>query len=314
MAATAVGIDVSKDKLDAHVLPGGERFSVSRDAGGIEDLIKHIRPLEPSIIAVEATGGFERVVAAGIAAAGLALVVVNPAQVRAFAHSLGQRAKTDPIDAAVIARFVEATRPEIRPLPDEETQLLSDLVTRRAQIIQMIVAERQREKRAINRHVRKSLARLIKALEKEINSVDDEIDGALRNSPLWREKEDLLASIPGVGDITIRTVLADLPELGMLDRRKIASLVGYAPFTRQSGQWRGKSFIAGGRSHVRSVIYMAAMTAKRCNPVLKAFYERLLAGGKPKKVALVAVARRLLTIMNAVLRDKTPWRAEPLLA
>jgi transposase len=212
----------------------------------------------------------------------------------------------------MIARFVEATKPAIRPLPDEETRLLCDLVTRRAQIIQMIGAERQREKRAINRHVRKSLARLIKALEKEINSVDDEIDGALRSSPLWREKEDLLASIPGVGDVTIRTVLADLPELGTLDRRKIASLVGYAPFTRQSGKWRGKSFIAGGRRYVRSVIFMAAMTARRCNPVLKAFYERLTAAGKPKMVAMIAVARRLLTIMNAILRDKTPWKLEPL--
>lgn len=308
MAATAVGIDVSKDKLDVHALPMGESFSVSRDAKGIEELVRRLARLEPAIIGVEATGGFERVVTAGLAAAGLPVVVVNPAQVRAFARSLGQRAKTDPIDAAVIARFVEATKPAIRPLPDEQTRLLSDLVARRSQIIQMIVAERQREKRAINRDVRKSLARLIKALEKEINSVDGQIDDALRNSALWRTQEDLLDSVPGVGSVTIRTLLAEVPELGTLDRRQIASLIGLAPFTRQSGQWRGKSFIAGGRANVRSVLFMAAMTARRCNPVLKTFYERLLAAGKPKMVAMIAVARKLLTILNAIIRDKKPWR------
>jgi len=310
MAATAVGIDVSKDKLDVHVLPMREGFSVSRDAKGIEELIRRLATLEPAIIGVEATGGFERVVTAGLAAAGLPVVVVNPAQVRAFARSLGQRAKTDPIDAAVIARFVDATKPAIRPLPDEQTQLLSDLVARRSQIIQMIVAERQREKRAINRHVRKSLARLIKVLEKEINAVDEQIDDTLRSSPIWREQEDLLASVPGVGSITTRTLLAEVPELGTLDRRQIASLVGLAPFTRQSGQWRGKSFIAGGRANVRSVIFMAAMTARRCNPVLKTFYERLLAAGKPKMVAMIAVARKLLTILNAIVRDKKPWQPQ----
>jgi transposase len=310
MAATAVGIDVSKDKLDVHVLPQGESFSVSRDAKGIEELINRLAPLEPAVIGIEATGGFERVAAAGLASAGLPLVVINPAQVRAFARSLGQRAKTDPIDAAVIARFVEAIKPPIRPLPDEETQLLSDLVTRRSQIIQMIVAERQREKRAINRHVRKSLARLIKALEKEINSIDEEIDGTLRGSPIWREKEDLLVSVPGVGSITTRTLLAELPELGTLDRRQIASLVGLAPFTRQSGRWRGKSSIAGGRSCVRSVLFMAAMTARRHNPVLRCFFERLVAAGKPKMVALIAVTRKLLTILNAIVRDQKPWQPE----
>jgi transposase len=310
MAATAVGIDVSKDKLDVHVLPQSEAFSVSRDAKGIEELIRRLASIEPAIIGVEATGGFERVVTAGLAAAGLPVVVVNPAQVRAFARSLGQRAKTDPIDAAVIARFVDATKPAIRSLPDEQTQLLSDLVARRSQIIQMIVAERQREKRAINRHVRKSLARLIKVLEKEINAVDEQIDDTLRGSPIWREQEDLLASVPGVGTVTTRTLLAEVPELGRLDRRQIASLVGLAPFTRQSGQWRGKSFIAGGRANVRSVLFMAAMTARRCNPVLKTFYERLVAAGKPKMVAMIALARKLLTILNAIVRDKKPWQPE----
>lgn len=308
MAATAVGIDVSKDKLDVHVVPQGESFWVRRDAKGIEDLAGRLKVLEPSVIALEATGGFELVVAAGLAAEALPVVVINPAQIRAFARSLGQRAKSDPIDALVIARFAEATKPAVRPLPDEDTRFLSDSVTRRAQIIQMIVAEKQREKRVINRHLRKSIARLIKALEKEISAVDAEIDGMMRASPAWLENEQLLTSVPGVAKITSRTVLAELPELGALDRRRIASLVGYAPFTRQSGQWRGKSFIAGGRSHVRSVLFMAAMTATRCNPVLKAFYERLIAKGKPKMVALVAVARKLLTILNAILRDKKPWQ------
>jgi transposase len=310
MAATAVGIDVSKDKLDVHVLPQGESFWVARNAKGIEELVGRLKGFEPAVIGVEATGGFESVVAAGLAAEALPVVVVNPAQVRAFARSLGQRAKTDPIDACVTARFVEATKPQIRPLPDEETRLLSDLVTRRAQIIQMIVAEKQREKRATNRHLRKSIARLVKALEKEINAVDEEIDGMMRGSPRWLENEELLTSVPGVAKITSRTVLAELPELGTLDRRRIASLVGYAPFTRQSGQWRGKSFIAGGRSHVRSVLFMAAMTARRWNPVLKNFYERLVAKGKPKMVALVAVARKLLTILNAIMRDQKPWQPE----
>ena len=310
MAATAVGIDVSNKKLDVHVLPQGECFSVSRDAKGIEELIRRVAPLDPAVIAVEATGGFEKIVAAGVAAAMLPLVVVNPAQVRAFANALGRRAKSDPIDAEVIARFVEATKPEVRPLPDEETQLLSDLVTRRSQIIQMLVAEKQREQRATNRHVRKSLGRLIRALEKEINSVDEEIDGMLRNSPVWREKEDLLASVPGVGPITTRMLLAEVPELGTLDRRQIASLIGLAPFTRQSGEWRGRSFIGGGRSSVRSVLFMAAMAAKRCNPALRRFYERLVAAGKPKMVALIAVARKLLTILNAIVRDKKPWQPE----
>lgn len=308
MAATAVGIDVSKDKIDVHVLPEGECFSISRDARGIEELISRLTPFEPAVIGIEATGGFERIVTGGLAAARLPVVVLNPARVRAFARSLGEHAKTDPIDAFVIARFVEAIKPPIRPLPDEETQLLSDLVTRRSQIIQMIVAEKQREKRAVNRHVRKSLARLIRALEKEINSIDEQIDSTLRNSPVWCEKGDLLSSVPGVGGITTRTLLAQVPELGKLDRRQIASLAGLAPFTRRSGQWRGKSSITGGRTAVRSVLFMAAMTARRHNPVLKLFFERLVAAGKPKMVALIAVARKLLTILNAILRDNKPWQ------
>ena len=235
------------------------------------------------------------------------MVVVNPAQVRAFAQALGKRAKTDPIDAALIAHFVAATNPEVRPLPDAETQALADLVTRRRQIIQMIVAERQREKRAAARSKR-SIARLLKALEKELASLDQDIDEAVRGSPIWREKEELLSSVPGIGPTISRAMIAELPELGTLDRRQIAALVGLAPWTRQSGQWRGQSFIGGGRATVRTVLFLGAMAAIRCNPRLRAFHQRLIAAGKPKMVALIAVARKLLTILNAILRDNRPWQ------
>ena len=302
-----VGIDVSKDRLDGHILPNGEAFAVARDGEGLENLCRRFQGLALSLIAVEATGGFETVVVAALAAAGLPVVVVNPAQVRAYARAIGARAKTDPIDALVIARFVEATKPEIRPFPDEDTRQLADLVARRRQIIAMIVAEKQREKRA-SVAMQRSIGRLVKALEKELASVNQDIDGAVRGSPAWREKEDLLASVPGVGDVTARTLLAELPELGSLTRREVASLAGLAPYTRQSGQWRGKSFIEGGRASIRSALYMAAVSASRCNAALQPFYQRLIAAGKPKKLALIAVARKLLTILNAMLRDKKPWQ------
>ena len=307
MDATVVGIDVSKDRLDVHVEPSGEAFAVARDAAGLEALVERLKPLSVMTVAVEATGGFETVVAASLCAAGLPVVVVNPAQVRAFAQAVGKRAKTDPIDAAVIARFVAATKPEVRPLPDAETQALADLVTRRRQIIQMIVAERQREKRAARR-TQKSILRLLKALQKELTEIEADIDDSVRGSPVWREKEDLLTSVPGIGSTIARTLLADLPELGSLDRRQIAALVGLAPFTRQSGQWRGRSFIGAGRATVRSAVFMGAMAATRWNATLRAFHDRLVAAGKPKLVAIIAVARKLITILNAILRDRRPWQ------
>jgi len=265
--------------------------------------------LAPQLVAVEATGGFETVAAAALAAAGLPLIVVNPAQVRHFAQAIGKRAKTDPIDAAMIARFIEATRPAPRPLADEATQLLADLVARRRQIIAMIVAEKNRERRTAVRRIKKSIARLIAALEKELASVDTDIDTAVRGSPAWREKEDLIASVPGVGAIIARTLIAELPELGTLDGKKIAGLVGLAPYTRQSGQWRGKSMIGGGRKAVRSALFIAALVASRHNPVLKQFRDRLVAAGKPKMVAIIAVARKLLTILNAIVRNQKPWQS-----
>lgn len=307
MDAAIVGVDVSKDRLDVHVLPQGEGFAVARDAGGLDQLIERLRQGPVDLVAVEATGGFETVVAATLAAAQLPVVVVNPAQVRAYAKALGKRAKTDPIDAAVIAGFAAATNPPVRPLPDEATEMLADLVARRRQIVQMIGAENQRLKRATKR-TSKSINRLLKALEKELSDVDVDIDDSVRGSPAWRDKEDLLASVPGVGTTTARVLIAELPELGSLDRRQIAALVGVAPWTRQSGQWRGHSFIGGGRATVRAALYPCAMTAARFNPELKVFYRRLRDAGKPPKVALIAVARKLITILNAILRDRKPWQ------
>jgi transposase len=308
MDAIFVGIDVSKDRLDVHVHPSDEAFSVERNGAGLDALSQRLLPLSVSLIAVEATGGFETVVAAALAGAGLPLVVVNPAQVRSFANALGKRAKTDRVDAAVIARFIQATKPQVRPLPDEATRMLADLVARRRQIIQMIGGEQQRLARVTLTRLKKSITRLLKALEKELTSLDQDIDEEVRSCPIWREKEDLLKSVPGVGDAIARTLLAALPELGNLDRRQVASLVGLAPFTRQSGQWRGKSFIGGGRTAVRSALFMGAMVAARFNPHLKVFHQRLIAAGKPKMVALIAVARKLLTVLNAILRDKKPWQ------
>jgi transposase len=308
MENITVGIDVSKDRLDVCVRPGGQAFAVARDGKGLEELVERLGAFSPTLVALEATGGFETVVAAALAGAKLPVVVVNPAQIRAFAKALGQRAKTDPIDATVIARFAEATKPEPRPLPDEATRLLADLVARRRQIIEMIGAERSREMRVIIPRLKKSIVRLVKALEKELSSLDGDIDDMVRGSPAWRDKEDLLASVPGVGPVIARTLIAELPELGQLSRRRIAALVGLAPFTRQSGQWRGRSFIAGGRTAVRTVLFMGAMVSKKHNPVLRAFFDRLVRAGKPKMLALIAVARKLLTILNAVLRDNRPWQ------
>jgi len=307
MDATYVGIDVSKDRLDVYVRPNGAAFVVTRDDKGLAELMERLRVLTPQLIAVEATGGYETVVAAAIGGAGLSLAVVNPAQVRHYAQALGKRAKTDPIDAEVIARFAEATRPEPRALPDEATQALAELVTRRRQIIGMMVAERQRATR-LPRRLRKSCERVVRMLEKELAALDIDIDTTVKGSPAWRATEDLLASVPGVGSITARVLIAELPELGRLDRRAVASLVGVAPFTRQSGQWRGKSFIAGGRRSVRAALFLATMAAVRHNATIRAFRQRLLAAGKPKMVAMIACMRKLLIILNAIAREQKPWQ------
>lgn len=310
MDAIVVGIDVSKERLDVVLRPGGTHFSVARTGPGIEALVARLKQEAPRLVAIEATGGFERVVVAGLAGAGLPVVVVNPAQVRAFAQALGQRAKSDPIDADVVAHFAQATQPEPRALPDAATRLLADLVARRRQIVEMMAAESQRERRQSDGRLKRSILRLRQALERELAEIDGEIDEHVKGSPVWRANEDLLASVPGIGKTIARTLLAELPELGSLDRRQIAALAGLAPWTRQSGQWRGKSFISGGRASVRTALFMGAMVAARCNPALKTFRDRLVAAGKPKLLALVATARKLLTILNAIIRDKQPWRKQ----
>ena len=310
MDAVIVGIDVAKDKLDVCARPSGERFVVARDDAGLAELTARLRALKATIVGLEATGGYETVVVASLSAAGLPVVIVNPAQVRAFANALGQRAKTDGIDADVIAHFIEATKPAVRPLPDEATRQLGDLVGRRSQIMAMMMAERQRKNRNADKRLLASIERVLKTLQKELSDIERQIQQSVRATPLWREKDNLLESVPGVGPTIAGRLIAEMPELGKLDRRQIAALAGLAPWTRQSGKWKGKSFIGGGRAGVRSALFMGAMVAIKHNPVLKVFYDRLIAAGKCKMAALIAVARKLLTILNAILRDGKPWNPE----
>lgn len=308
-----VGIDVSKNRLDIAVVPSGKAFFVDNSHAGIDELVERLKSEHSAegtcVVALEATGGFEMLATAELSSAGFAVIVINPAQVRAYANAIGRRAKTDPIDAEVIAAFVAATRPEIRPLRDAETQALSALVARRRQIVQMIVAEDNRLRMVVEAQTQKSIRRLLSALRRELDSLDADLDDHIRKSPIWRVREALLVSVPGVGPATARTLLAEMPELGSLDRRQIASLAGLAPWTRQSGQWKGKSLIGGGRGKVRAVLFMAALVASRHNPTLKAFRDRLVAAGKPRIVAIVATMRKLLTILNAIIRDNKPWQS-----
>ena len=303
-----VGIDVAKDRLDVHVRPSGEAFSVARDGKGLDELVARLRKMDVALIVLEATGGFETMVAGALCAAGLPLAVVNPRQIRAFARAVGRLAKTDTLDAAVNAHFAEAVRPDPRPVPDEQTRSLGELITRRRQIVEMMTAERNRRERLTNRRMIKSVDRLLKALQRELSDLEADLDETIRGTPAWRETEDLLKSVPGIGDVIARTLIADLPELGTLDRKKIAALVGVAPFNRDSGTLRGKRTVWGGRANVRATLYMAALVASRHNPILRRFYQRLLKAGKPKKLALTAVMRKLLTILNAIVRDQTPWQ------
>jgi transposase len=305
---TCVGIDVSKDRLDVHVRPSGEAFAVARDGKGLEALVERLAALDVSLVVLEATGGFETTAAAALAGAGLPLAVVNPRQVRDFARALGRLAKTDAIDAEVIALFAERVRPEARPIASQEASKLGALVARRRQLVEMIAMEANRRRQAADKRLARKIDRHLAFLEKELLDVDADIDTGVRASPVWRQAEDLLTSVPGVGPVTARTLIAELPELGNLDRRCLAALVGVAPFNRDSGTWRGHRMIAGGRTSVRNALYMAALVATRYNPVIKAAYQRLVARGRPKKVAIVACIRRLLTILNAILRTKTPWQ------
>ncbi len=304
-----VGIDVAKERLDVHVRPAGESFAVARDSAGVAALVGRLEVLAPSLIVMEATGGFEVTVAAALAAAGLPLAVVNPRQIRDFARASGQLAKTDSLDAAAIAHFAEALRPEVRPVPDAQARALGELVARRRQIVEMMTAERNRRRQLTSKRLIKSLDRLLDALQRELSELENELDDTIRGTPAWRDAENLLTSVPGVGGTVARTLLAKLPELGRLDRKAIAALVGVAPFNRDSGTLRGRRTVWGGRASVRAALYMAALVASQHNPTLAAFYQRLLQAGKPKKLALTAVMRKLITILNAILRDNSPWKS-----
>lgn len=302
-----VGIDVAKARLDIALRPTDEHWQVANTAAGITALLARLRPLAPALIVLEASGGWELLAATALAEAGLPVAVVNPRQVRDFAKAIGQLAKTDALDAALLAHFGAVVRPTPRPLPEAEAQALSALLARRRQVLAMLTAERQRLGTA-RPPVRGRVQAHIAFLEQELADLDDELGRTIRASPIWRETEDLLRSVPGVGPVVARTLLADLPELGRLDRKQIGALVGLAPLTCDSGTLRGRRIIWGGRGRVRSALYMAALAAMRHNPVIRAFYTRLLAEGKPKMVALTACMHKLLTILNAIARHRTPWR------
>lgn len=302
-----VGIDVSKQHLDVAVRPQGRAWRVPNDETGVAQLVAQLREVGPSLIVLEATGGLETLVVGALASARLAVVVVNPRQVRDFAKAIGRLAKTDRLDAEVLAHFAEAVRPEVRPLRDEQAQELEALRARRAQLVQMLAMEKNRLSGA-PKSVRHSLKAHIDHLEQLLRETDHRLRTLLRESPVWRQLDDLLQSVPGVGKVCSITLLAALPELGRLNRREIAALVGVAPLNRDSGTLRGRRTVWGGRAAVRSVLYMATLAAVRCNPPIQGFYQRLVAAGKKPKVALVACMRKLLTIINVMVRNQTPWR------
>ena len=303
-----VGIDVSKAALDVAVLPTAEAWQSANDPAAIDELAARLAALGPALVVLEATGRYEAACAAALAAAGVPVAVVNPRQVRDFARATGKLAKTDAIDAAVLALFAERVRPEPRPLLDAESEAFQAILARRRQLLSMLVAEKNRAHSAPPA-VAKSVAKHVRWLEKEVAGVDENLRGAVRESAVWRAKDDLLRGIPGVGRVLATTLLADLPELGRLSRREIAALVGVAPLNRDSGAFRGQRSVWGGRSTVRAALYMSALAAVRWNPPVRAFYERLVAKGKPKKVALVACMRKLLVTCNAVIRDGQKWEA-----
>jgi transposase len=297
---------VSKGRLDVAVRPSGESASFSNDELGIKPLVNRLGEIQPTLIVLEATGGIERQLVRALVSAELPVVVVNPRQVRDFAKASGQLAKTDAIDAMVLARFAEAIRPTVRPLPDESLLELRALIARRRQLTEMIVAERNRLT-AASKSVRKRINTHIRWLEAELGRADKDLDQSIRQSPIWKENEDLLRSVPGIGPVISRTLLAELPELGQLNRKQIAALVGIAPLNRDSGTLRGRRTIWGGRATVRAALYMAALVASRRNAVIRDFYKRLRNTGKAPKVALVACMRKLLTILNAMIKHRTCW-------
>jgi transposase len=302
-----VGIDVSKSWVDVHIRPDGEAFRCGTDSEDLTKLAQRMGLLVPVLVVLEASGGYEGHIAVTLAEAGLPVAIVNPRQVRKFAEALGRFAKTDAIDAAVIAHFAEAVRPAPRPLPEATLIQLQELLARRRQLVVMITSEKQRLAKAESKITQRSCAAMLRSLEAERERIDRAIDKLVKASPIWCGKLDLLTSVPGVGDVVARTLIAELPELGTIDRHKIAALAGVAPFSRDSGRRKGKRFVRAGRVQVRAPLYMACLVAIRHNPALRAFYTRLREAGKPTRLAIVAVMRKLLTILNAMLRDQRPW-------
>jgi len=301
-----IGIDVSKAHLDVAVRPKGDEWRVSNSDAGIEQMRSRLKGLRPSLIVLEATGGLEVPLVSALATDGLPVVIVNPRQVRDFAKSTGRLAKTDALDARVLAHFGEAVRPKPRPIPDEQSLQLSSLLSRRRQVSQMITAERNRLKTS-GHPIRPRIQAHISWLEHELADIDSQLSVSIKESPIWRAKEQILRSMPGVGPVVSITLLAELPELGKLNRKEIAALVGVAPLNRDSGTLRGRRSVWGGRARVRATLYMAALVASRVNPIIKVYYQRLCAAGKPKKVALTACMRKLLLVLNSMIKHRTHW-------
>jgi len=310
--AVAIGIDVSKAQLDWAAVGVEAGGSVANDPAGQAALVARLRELRPAWVIVEATGGLERGIVGALGGAGLPVVVVNPRQVRDFARALGKLAKTDRIDAQVLAQFGLAVKPVLRPLATPQEQALRELVQRYGQLVEAKTAEQNRLKQAVGPKVKKSVQATLRFLAQQIQAIEKELDDTIQGSPLWREQEQLLQGVKGVGPVTTRMLLSQLPELGRVSRQQIAALVGVAPLNRDSGKYRGRRTTWGGRAPVRAVLYMATLVAVRHNPVLRAMYQRLVRAGKLKKVALVACMRKLLTILNAMLRDRRPWRTSAL--
>lgn len=305
----SVGIDVSKAVLDVSLHPSGKSWQVEHDPAGINALAQELVALEPAVVVVEATGGLETALAVALGAVGLPVTVVNPRQVRDFARATGRLAKTDKLDAQVLAQFGAAVQPPVRPLPDEARLELRALVTRRQQLLEMITAEKNRMRRTTP-GVRERIEVNIKWLQAQLKELDRDQGDFLRSSPLWQEEAELLRSVPGVGPIVTATLIARLPELGSINGKEVAALVGVAPFNRDSGTLRGKRTVWGGRGPLRTALYMATLSATRHNPVLRDFYQRLCAAGKPKKVALTACLRKLLVILNSMIKHRRPWNPE----
>jgi transposase len=307
MPACFVGLDIAKDHIDVSVRPGADQWQADQTDEGRAQLVARLGAMTPTLVVVESTGGYETAIVTALAVAHVPVAVVNPRQVRDFAKAIGRLAKTDALDAAVLALFAERIRPEVRPLADDALQELGALVTRRRQLLDMLTAERNRLATA-RPSVRASVQQHVRWLERRLHDADADLTTTIQGSPLWRAKDDLLRSVPGIGPITSSMLIAALPELGVLSRREIASLVGVAPLNRDSGQQRGRRVVWGGRATVRGPLYMATLVATRRNPVIRAFYQRLRGGGKPPLVALVAAMRKLLTILNAMVKHQQSWQ------